>query len=1153
MPKQTILLGDTILHASKGPATGKFVTIEGEDYYQIANYDNMRPFFMSIVSDSDHWMFISSNGALSAGRKNPDHALFPYYTDDKIHDSAEITGSKTILLANAGEHLYLWEPFSDRFLGIYTIHRNMYKSVYGNKIRFEEVNEDLGLSFSYTWANSNQFGIVKRSIIQNLLPDKTNIRILDGVQNLLPHGVTQAPQRELSTLLDAYKKNELEPQTGLGLYSLSSILVDKPEPSEALKATTAWSIGLKGADRLLSSVQLPAFRRGESLHQEVDIRAERGAYFLHHTLTLEGKETMDWYTVIEGDQGHSDVVSIQSQLRQPRRLLNQLKKDIEKGTSNLVKIVANSDGLQVTNDRLSTTRHFANTLFNVMRGGIFDDQYILEGPRLAAFIHQTNSVVGAAHQSFLENLPAKLNRSSLFESIEKQQDPQLLRLCYEYLPLTFSRRHGDPSRPWNYFSIETQAEDGTRILGFQGNWRDIFQNWEALALSYPDFAESMICKFVNASTGDGYNPYRITHEGIDWEIQDLDDPWSFIGYWGDHQIIYLLKLLEISQQYHPEQLTTLLSQEIFAYANVPYRIKAYEELLADPRDTILYDQKAEAEIAKRVEQLGSDGKLLIGSNGQVYLVNLVEKLLASALAKFSNFVPEAGIWLNTQRPEWNDANNALVGYGVSMVTLYYLRRFQHFFQELMTQSSEEHFLLSVELAQFLSAITDVFAANQSLLPGPLSDQDRKGITDALGEAGSVYRDQLYTGGFSGEKQKVNKEHIQQFISLSLDYIDSSIELNEREDHLYHAYNLIRLSDKSAISVRYLYEMLEGQVAVLSSNYLSPQQALEVLDALRTSALYREDQYSYLLYPDRQLALFLEKNQIPASRVRESKLLQRLLKDGNRQLIEQDVKEGFHFNGSFRNAASMEPVFDLLVEQGYGELVAQEKELVSDIFEEIFDHESFTGRSGTFYGYEGLGSIYWHMVSKLLLAVAEVYFLAKEQGESEEICGKLVEHYYTIRAGIGHNKSPEVYGAFPTDPYSHTPGNAGAQQPGMTGQVKEDILTRMMELGAIVREGRLLFHPILLRSEEFSTKPISFSYYDVHGSHEQLDIPKKCLAFTYCQVPIVYHESEAVRIELTLKTGKTRTIEGLSLDKATSKHLFNRNQEVTRIDVWLKGL
>ena len=35
-------------------------------------------------------------------------------------------------------------------------------------------------------------------------------------------------------------------------------------------------------------------------------------------------------------------------------------------------------------------------------------------------------------------------------------------------------------------------------------------------------------------------------------------------------------------------------------------------------------------------------------------------LLVLLLARFFNYIPEAGLWMNTQRPEWNDANNALV-------------------------------------------------------------------------------------------------------------------------------------------------------------------------------------------------------------------------------------------------------------------------------------------------------------------------------------------------------------------------------------------------------------------------------------------------------------------------------------------------------------
>ena len=52
---------------------------------------------MSIVSPYNHWLFISSNGSLSAGRKDSNNALFPYYTDDKITELQEITGNKQFL------------------------------------------------------------------------------------------------------------------------------------------------------------------------------------------------------------------------------------------------------------------------------------------------------------------------------------------------------------------------------------------------------------------------------------------------------------------------------------------------------------------------------------------------------------------------------------------------------------------------------------------------------------------------------------------------------------------------------------------------------------------------------------------------------------------------------------------------------------------------------------------------------------------------------------------------------------------------------------------------------------------------------------------------------------------------------------------------
>lgn len=97
------------------------------------------------------------------------------------------------------------------------------------------------------------------------------------------------------------------------------------------------------------------------------------------------------------------------------------------------------------------------------------------------------------------------------------------------------------------------------------------------------------------------------------------------------------------------------------------------EILQNPKSTISFDHQWDAAIRSRRDTLGADSACWPPKMERSTHVTFLEKILATVLAKVSNFIPEAGIWMNTQRPEWNDANNALVGNGVSMVTLCYLR------------------------------------------------------------------------------------------------------------------------------------------------------------------------------------------------------------------------------------------------------------------------------------------------------------------------------------------------------------------------------------------------------------------------------------------------------------------------------------------------
>ncbi len=497
--------------------------------------------------------------------------------------------------------------------------------------------------------------------------------------------------------------------------------------------------------------------------------------------------------------------------------------------------IGKADGLQLTNDTLNNFRHCANTLFNIMRGGLFEDNYLIDKHDFVSFLKQANKTKYLMYAPLLEQLPDQLH----LEDITSIGNHDIERYCLEYLPLSFSRRHGDPSRPWNNFSIDIKDQQGNKTLKYQGNWRDIFQNWEALAYSFPEYIENMITKFVNASTADGYNPYRVVSDGFDWETLDPKDTWTYIGYWGDHQIIYLLKLMELSYKHHPGKLISLLKKEIFTYANVPYKIKPYHEIINDHYKTVDFDFELNQLISERVSEMGTDGKFLLDQDEQINYVTLVEKLFVPMLVKFSNFIPEAGIWMNTQRPEWNDANNALVGNGASMVTLYYLRRYITFMQKLFQEIGQDQFSVSKEVYKFFNDIAKTLDNFTCMVNGSISDADRRKFTDVLSTAGSDYRTSLYNNGFSGDKTNLPTEDINSFLNNCLKHIDHSIKINERKDHLFHAYNLIKFDENGGILIRHLYEMLEGQVSVLSSGYLSPKKSVVLLKALRNSSLYQQ--------------------------------------------------------------------------------------------------------------------------------------------------------------------------------------------------------------------------------------------------------------------------------------------------------------------------
>ena len=314
-----------------------------------------------------------------------------------------------------------------------------------------------------------------------------------------------------------------------------------------------------------------------------------------------------------------------------------------------------------------------------------------------------------------------------------------------------------------------------------------------------------------------------------------------------------------------------------------------------------------------------------------------------------------------------------------------------------------------------------------------------------------------------------------------------------------------------------------------------------------SRLYREDQHSFLLYPEKTLPAFLERNRIPAASVHAVPLLR-----GTGRWRAMPRSWSAMRSACFTSMpTSAMPAISRWRSIGsqrrsrWAAPVARDRGAVLEVFEEVFHHRSYTGRSGTMYGYEGLGCVYWHMVAKLLLAVQEIVLREDEAPEREA----LARLYGRIRAGLGFAKTPAEYGAFPTDPYSHTPRHAGAQQPGMTGQVKEEILTRFGELGVEVTAGAVRFRPVLLERGEFLDEPAVLRCHDVRGKETTIEVPAGSLAFTFCQVPVVYQVTrDEAWIRVTARDGTALVQPGDCLDVTRSRALLDRSGAITRIDV-----
>ena len=81
-----------------------------------------------------------------------------------------------------------------------------------------------------------------------------------------------------------------------------------------------------------------------------------------------------------------------------------------------------------------------------MRGGTYIKNYLININDFKKFVAIINKKLSKELETILKDISEEILYNNLIELANKHNNTDFIRICYEYLPLTFSRRHGRPKQ-----------------------------------------------------------------------------------------------------------------------------------------------------------------------------------------------------------------------------------------------------------------------------------------------------------------------------------------------------------------------------------------------------------------------------------------------------------------------------------------------------------------------------------------------------------------------------------------------------------------------------------------------------------------------------------------------------------------------------------
>lgn len=715
------------------------------------------------------WCFYVNRGqgVVSFGLEDKDHAIMEFYPAHQAYQNVKSTGFRTFLRVD-GQYK---ECFGDMEVphGM-TIERNC--------LKIWEKDENKGIHTKvtyYTLPGENIGALVRKVELTNISDKKSELEVLDGMPAIVPYGVDTWSLKSMCQTAKAWMQVE-DVESRIPFFRVRASMGDNATVTAVKGGNFGMAIDETGEK--LRPVVDPAvvFAFDDSLQVAKNFEKQGldGVFgatqvisnlypcnFYGTARELAPGQSITLYEMVGQVSGKDVLKRFMQKEITPSYFERKLQEACEL-TEELCKVIATKTGDEDFDEYCSYTY-----MDNVLRGGF----------------------------------PLELPGGKIF--------------------YTYSRKHGDLERDYNYFRMLPEFYSQGN-----GNFRDVNQNRRMDSFFTPYVGRENIKKFFGLIQLDGYNPlavekvtYRLDEEAVEeifdpltqeqkeelmtyltdsftpggfyqkmeelgvYDRERLDDFFAQSmtrakddlnadfgeGYWTDHWT-YNMDLIESYLEVYPEKETELLLEQEYTYfcSQIPIlpRIKRYVKT----DNGIIRQYRFLDEASRR-----TDGEKLVRTRfgqGEAVKVSLLEKLLVLCVTKYGALDPYGmGVEMEGGKPGWYDALNGLPALcGSSMAETYELARVIEYTLKAL-QKCGNVLEITKEVADYLQAMDTVTMMHKNEI---VREQELLEFWNKRNDVKEAYVARTFRG-ISGEKVEMEKAKLEEILHNLLDTVHHGIK------------------------------------------------------------------------------------------------------------------------------------------------------------------------------------------------------------------------------------------------------------------------------------------------------------------------------------------------------------------------------------------